>query len=483
MKNRKLLSVLLLILAVAVGFQGYRCYQQKLAYEAQFVYLNEVRYEKAAQELDLSGQHLEDLESLKDFTDLKELDLRASRISAEEYEQLKSWFPDARILWDIPFQGDFYPMDTEELTITSLKEENLDRISYFEGLKRVSAENCPDYQLLHQLREANPQLQVSYCVPAGGENHSYDVKSLVLPGMEAESLAGVLPYFTELETVELTAPLAPAEQILALMEAAPQVQFRWELELGGMVVNESTEKLDLTGIPMTVEEMDAVLPYLLSLTYVDMTDCGISNEDMDALNRRYEDIQIVWTVTLGKRFRIRTDVTHFMPVNHNFYPSGDDLHNLRYCTEIIALDLGHMGVENIDFVAYMPHLKYLLMCETLVQDLTPLTGLTELVYLELFMNAFTDLSPLATLTALEDLNLHYVKGDPEPIAQMTWLKNLWWNNLERYKLTPEQQQMLRDAIPDCNFNFTSGSSTGGGWRELPNYYAQRDIFGVEYMVG
>ena len=131
----------------------------------------------------------------------------------------------------------------------------------------------------------------------------------------------------------------------------------------------------------------------------------------------------------------------------------------------------------------MPHLKYLLMCETLVRDLTPLTGLTELVYLELFMNAFTDLSPLATLTALEDLNLHYVKGDPEPIAQMTWLKNLWWNNLERYKLTPEQQQMLRDAIPDCNFNFTSGSSTGGGWRELPNYYAQRDIFGVEYMVG
>ena len=483
MKNRKFIPVLLLILAVAAGFLGYRCYQQKLAYEAQFVYLNEVRYEKAAQKLDLSGQHLEDLESLKAFTDLKELDLRASRISADEYDQLKSWFPDTRILWDIPFQGDFYPMDTEELTITSLKAEDLARIGYFEGLKRVSAENCPDYQLLHQLREAYPQLQVRYGVPAGGENHSYDVKSLVMPGMEAESFAAVLPYFTELETVELTAPLAPAEQLLALMEAAPQVQFRWELELGGMVVNESTEKLDLTGIPMTVEQMDAALPYLPRLTYVDMTDCGISNEEMDALNRRYEDIQIVWTVTLGKRFRIRTDVTHFMPVNHNYYPSGDDLHNLRYCTEIIAIDVGHMRITNIDFVAYMPHLKYLMLCQTAISDLTPLTGLDELIYLELFMTVPEDLSPLVTLTALEDLNLHYVRGDPKIIAQMTWLKNLWWNNLEYYKLSYEDQQMLRDAIPDCNFNFTSGSSTGGGWRELPNYYAQRDIFGVEYMVG
>lgn len=483
MKFRKIVLVLLLILAAVAAFWGYRSHQQKLAYAARYVCLAGVQYEKNATELDLSGKPLADLEDLKAFTGLKKLDLRGTQISAQDYETLKLWFTEAEILWDIPFQGSFYPTDTEELTVSSMTQEDLEQLAYFNNLKRVTAENCPDYPILHRLRLKNPDIQVSYTIPAAGADYSYDTKSLVLPGLEAEALIPVLPYFTELETVELTAPMAPFDQIQALMDAVPQVQFSWNLEVAGIPVNQNTETLDLTGIPMTVEEMDAVLPYLLSLTYVDMTDCGISNEDMDALNRRYEDIQIVWTVTLGKRFRIRTDVTHFMPVNHNFYPSGDDLHNLRYCTEIFALDLGHMGVENIDFVAYMPHLKYLLMCETLVRDLTPLTGLTELVYLELFMNEFTDLSPLATLTALEDLNLHYVKGDPEPIAQMTWLKNLWWNNLERYKLTPEQQQMLRDAIPDCNFNFTSGSSTGGGWRELPNYYAQRDIFGVEYMVG
>ena len=478
MKNRKFLPVLLLILAVAAGFLGYRCYQQKLAYEAQFVYLNEVRYEKAAQELDLSGQQLEDLESLKAFTDLKELDLRASRISAEEYEQLKSWFPDTRILWDIPFQGDFYPMDTEELTITSLKAEDLDRIGYFEGLKRVSAENCPDYPLLHQLREAYPQLQVSYCVPAGGENHSYDVKSLVLPGMEAESFAAVLPYFTQLETVELTAPLAPAEQLLALMEAAPQVQFRWELELGGMVVNESTEKLDLTGIPMTVEQMDAVLPYLPSLTYVDMTDCGISNEEMDALNRRYEDIKIVWTVDIGRIMRVKTDEIWFMPGKWNYWVGTRDVYNLRYCTDMICVDIGHMPVENCEWAAFMPHLKYLLVADTKITDLSPIAGLQELVFLEFFLTDVTDYSPLLELPALEDVNLHYTYGDYEIIKQLTWVKNIWWRNIN---LSEAQRQELRDAIPGAHFEFWSYGSTGKGWRKLQNYYDHRDIMGMYYM--
>jgi hypothetical protein len=239
----------------------------------------------------------------------------------------------------------------------------------------------------------------------------------------------------------------------------------------------------LTGIPMTVEEMDAVLPYLLNLTYVDMTDCGISNEEMEALNNRYEDIKIVWTVILGKNYRMRTDATFFHPVQFNYYPKGDELYNLRYCHDIIMLDVGHMPINNCEFVAFMPHLKYLILAESGVHDLTPLTGLKELVFLELFIMQIDDLSPLVTLTALEDLNLHYTSGDPNIIAQMTWLKNLWWNHVDHLHLTWAQMQMLREAIPGCNFDFECGSSTGGIWRTLPNYYAQRDAAGTYYMHG
>ena len=483
MKFRRIIPLIILVLLPLLGYLGYRGYQQHLEYEAQFVYLDGERYEKIVEELYLNDKPLGDPQRLNVFTNLKKLDLRGNGMTTGEYDTLKVMFPETQILWDIPFQGNFYPMDTKELTVTSLTDADLENLEYFTELKSVNADHCPDYRLLHTLRTENPELKVTYSVPVAGTDYPYDVEQLVLPGMEAAALQEVLPYFTELKSLELTAPLAPMEEILPLMELAPDVKFHWELELAGIPVDETTETLDLTGIPLTVEEMDAVLPYLLNLTYVDMTDCGIANEEMDALNRRYENIKIVWTVLLGGWYPVRTDITYFMPVKVGFHAVGDMLHNLRYCTDIIAIDVGHMRITNIDFVAYMPHLKYLLLCQTAISDLTPLTGLDELIYLELFMTVPEDLSPLVTLTALEDLNLHYVRGDPKIIAQMTWLKNLWWNNLENYKLSYEDQQMLREAIPGCHFNFTCESSTGGGWRQLPNYYAQRDIFGMHYMSG
>ena len=479
MKKNKLLPVILIVLVVAIvlGFLGYRKYQD------QFAYINEVRYEKKVEALDLSGQPLGNPEELKPFTELKLLDLRDTGITAGEYESVKSWLPETEILWDIPFQGQFYPQNTAALTVTALTREDIAALAYFTELKTVSAEDCPDYAALHELRMQRPDLELRYTVPVCGENYGYDVTELVLPGADAAVIGEVLPYLTELKAVELTAPLAPVEEILALRESFPDITFSWHLELAGIPVDEFTETLDLTGIPMTVEEMDAVLPYLLNLTYVDMTDCGISNEEMEALNNRYENIKIVWTVILGSSYRMRTDATFFHPVQFNYYPKGDELYNLRYCHDIIMLDVGHMFINDCEFVAFMPHLKYLILAETTVHDLTPLTGLKELVYLELFIMRIDDFSPLLTLTALEDLNLHYTDGDVNIIAQMTWLKNLWWNNVDYKRLTKEEQQLLRDSIPGCNFDFTSPSSTGGKWRELPNYYAQRDAAGTYYMFG
>lgn len=478
-KARKCLFLILgfLLLAACLGLGSYRFFMD------HYAPVGENWDEKTSEVIDLSGQPVEDLTQLQAFPGLKQIDLRNTGLTCQEYEMVREWFPDAQILWDIPFQGEYYDMTTESLTLTSLTEEDMAALAYFTGLKTISAEDCPDYKNLHDLRMQRSDLKISYRVPVGEERYSYTVTDLTLPGVLAEELIDTLAFLPNMQEVKLVEPLGPADRIRELVEAYPQVYFSWDLELAGFAVNERTETLDLSGIPMTVEEMDAVLPYLLNLTYVDMSFCGISNEEMDALNRRYENIQIVWTVMLGWNYYIRTDATTFMPGKDEYYPWGDHLYNLRYCTEMYAIDLGHSSISNCDFVAFMPHLKYLILADSTVRDLTPLTGLTELVYLEIFMMNVYDLSPLLTLTALEDLNLAYTSGDPNIIAQMTWLKNVWWVHTEKKMLTPEQQQMLRDANPDCYYDFTSPSSTGGGWRELPNYYAQRDAFGMFYMTG
>ena len=450
-------------------------------YRDQFLYVDDIRYEKTVTRLDLSGAPIRDLDRLAQLQALQHLNVRGTGLSIAEYEQLHRALPECTILWDVPFQGKFYPHDRKTMTVSSLTDEDVAVLDHFPQLTTVYAEQCRDYAQLQALRLRRPEVHVAYTVEVAGQEYSYNTRAITAPGDDLEALEAMFPFLPGLESVTLTAPLADMDRILALREAYPEIGFTWTLEFKGIRLDEFTETLDLTGIPTTVEEMDALLPYLPNLTYVDMTDCGIDNEAMEDLNNRHENVKIVWTVTLGRWFRIRTDATWFMPVKYDFYPNTSDLYNLRYCHDIIALDIGHMNVRNCDFVAYMPHLKYLLLADTKVSDLTPLTGLTELVYLELFLTHVTDYSPLLTLTSLEDLNLHYTRGDPEIIAQMTWLKNLWWGHNDTWRIGWNTQQMLRAALPDCHCEFQTASSTGAGWRQLPNYFAQRDIFGMRYM--
>ena len=59
---------------------------------------------------------------------------------------------------------------------------------------------------------------------------------------------------------------------------------------------------------------------------------------------------------------------------------------------------------------------------------------------------------------------------------MTWLKHLWWVG-RGYKVRVQVEEALVNTVT----NFTASYTVGGGWRELPNYYAMRDLLGMEYM--
>ena len=472
MKRPTYLILSLLLVAVTIC----ACLLGIGAYRDQFTDIRGVFYLKTSPRLDLSGQPLENLEQLRQFPALEWVDLRGTEMTVAQYETLKSWFPGCEILWDIPFQGSFYPEDTRELRVASLTEEDIALLDYFPELKRIQARDCIDYEMLAQLRSLRPELAVSYGIAIGDRTFSREITQLTVSADHWEELLHRIPYFEKLEKVVLTNCWGNMDAVRALRSAFPELEITWRFSFKGLALNEFTETLDLTGIPMTVAETEELLAHLPNLTYMDMTDCGISNEEMEEMNLRHEDVKIVWTVKLGRWFRLRTDATWFMPVKYDFYPKGNDLVNLKYCHDIIALDIGHMEISSCEFVAYMPKLKYLLMADTQISDLTPLTGLQELIYLEIFLTYVTDCSPLLTITTLEDLNLCYTSGDPETISQMTWLKNLWWEDCWNIPL-------LQERLTETHLEFFSGSSTGKGWRELPNYYAQRDIFGMRYMKG
>lgn len=296
----------------------------------------------------------------------------------------------------------------------------------------------------------------------------------------------MLPLFPEATEVALGSARLDTEEITELREHFPDVLFRYEAELFGRSFDSWTEELDLSGLRLKdTAELEESLVHFPKLRKVVMCECGLDNETMDALNRKYEEIRFVWLVNVLGR-GVRTDATYFIQYN---LPScrleGSRAHNLRYCPDMIAVDLGHTGLVNgeLDFLAYMPHLKYLIIADSHLTELPEISALKELVYLEAFLSPIKDYTPLLDCPSLTHLNLGYnayMKDENlEFFRQMTNLEALW---LPGARLSSDAVQELKDALPDCEIvTGYIGGSTDGGWRDTDAYRAMRDTVHMPYM--
>lgn len=467
-----ILAVLLVLIA-CLGVIGYRRYQDR------FAYVGEIRYEKTIESIDLSNRTVADLTQLQAFPGLKQIDLRSTGLSCAEYDTVREWFPEADIFWDIPFQGNDYDMATESLSITALSEDDLNVLPYFTELKTIDAGSFRDYAMINTLMERYPQLEVNYGIWLGEERYTPDTAELCLTDADIHTLEQALPFFTGLKRVEFDGVLPEAAALTELVAQYPHIEFYWQITVLDTVADVYTTELDLAGIPMTsTEELEAAVAYLPSLTKVLMMDCGLSNEEMHELNKRHENVLFVWNVVLNRLITVRSDATTFAPVVLGLHVRDEDLVNLKYLTELVVLDLGHMRITNCDFLWEMTKMEYLILVETYITDISPVANMKNLKFLEIFLSPVKDYTPLLSCTALEDLNICYTRGDLKTLEQMTWLKNLW---IQRAGTSNEQCASLLEALPNTRLVLPILGSTDDGWRKLDNYFIMRDMLGMPYF--
>ena len=131
----------------------------------------------------------------------------------------------------------------------------------------------------------------------------------------------------------------------------------------------------------------------------------------------------------------------------------------------------------------MPKMKYLIFAECAITDISYIGQLKELEWLELFKASIRDISPLVGCTNLKQLNLCYIYADDsayDTLVQMPWLERLWYAG---NRMSEEQIESLRQALPDTQFYVEMGAdSTGGSWRYHQSYYDMRDAFNMYYMT-
>lgn len=480
------------------------------------------------------------------------LDLRGQDISLTDYLDIAEKFPDCPIYWDVPLGDRKFPSYSASITVSALHGQDFKTLDYFPDLAALDASGCREYEALEAYRQSHPQCSVKFTLPLGGQEYPNDAERITVTNADPEALNALLPYFYQLNRVELTGTLPERDALKPLLAAFPGINFCWEdgglsmesstvylnlgpeqrdaeeifrlaellpnlreIRMGGAAlgrtdledlaarlpgvlllqdvafddrsISTDSEEIDLSGLPLTVPEVEKMMVCFPKAKRYILCGCGIDDETMDALNRKYEDIRFVWSVRI-KNVDVRTDTKWFYPFKYyrEMTVNEEDLYPLRYCTDIEALDIGHMGdVKTCEWLRYMPNMKYLILVETGITDISPVGTLKNLVFLEIFTTNITDYTPLLNCTALEDLNLGKTYGDPAPIMKMTWLKNLWWMGIEgntrySYANTP---QKLREALPNTTMKFyLETPNVDNGWRQLQNYYDMRDLMDVFYLT-
>ena len=516
-----------------------------------------------AENLVLTGLEDEDLSLFGNFTSLRSIDAVEAALTPEQFEALSAALPGCRIRWSIPIGGGRYPSDAQNISLGALSEAEIPLFRYFEDLHSVSAAECTDYPAIMALREANPELDVSWQVSLSGQNYAQDARELVVddPAATAAQLGEALRYLPAVETVQAPDVSWSESDKDALMDAWPEVRFLWPVEFRGTVYGTDVKMLDLSGRPITaaevdelvkkgpslsgveqidlsgsgisladakrlkeampradllfdfelygvkinsmdsfidfsniemdsVDEVESLIPLMPKLEKIDMSFCGLDNETLDAFNKRYDDVRVVWTMRIVY-WSVRTDAKAFRASSRYYsYFTEETIHWFKYCPDLICMDMGHRNLSDLSFLYDVPQLEYLILLRWKATDLTPIGSLKHLKWLELNGMDFAEsLAPLKGCTSLTDLNITCMntlstneaakEETYETILAMPALERLWFCG----ELTLDQENKLREARPDLMLVRVPGweLSTMNPWRFDEDYYAMRDLMDLFYM--
>lgn len=447
-------------------------------------------YDIHAESIAVGDFTLEELDAFAQFDSLKTVDGSGSA-SFEALAALREKYPELEVHWQVPLsETERWPDDAAEAAVTGATSAAYleSMLPWLPQLGQLDLYNAAfaDEAEVEQLAREFPQIRFLRRFPLLGKTVDSTDTALSYPGLGAEQLSELadksvlLPDVTE---IELGDGLYDAGAIAELRQAYHGARVHCRLSFYGVETDSLAEELDLSNIPIEdTSDVDKAVGSMAALKKVVMCDCGIANEEMDALNRKFDDVRVVWTVYV-KEFPCRTDSDNFIVrvADHNGKITNEQVAVLQYCPDMVTLDLGHMEIDDIFFVANMPHLRFLIIGDTMVSDLSPLQNCYELYYIEMFICKVTDISPLLDKTTLKHLNVSRTRVDVSQICQMTWLDRLFW--MDPW-ITGEEQQRIRDSLPntDVTFYYEDDSSVNYLWRNDDSYREMRDNLDMPYHI-
>ena len=420
---------------------------------------------------------------------VEEMDVSALPLSIQELRQLFDQYPGKRIVYKVPLMGQSYAMDVTEL---DLQGKSVDVSGIDEALGLLTGVRTVDLrgektgvETIAAMCEARPDIHFMFTCDVPGEMTTEDVKVKV-QGSYEDLLAymAYADYMPNLAQMDAEGVQMTDEQVDALGTGALGGRLKYNVPVFGKTVSSLATDLNLDNVPVPgVEAMEACIARLPKLERVSMCGCGLSEDEMGRLFDAHPEIKFIWWIEFGK-YKLRTDATAFTT---GLWDGNDYGYNnatfapIRYCTDLMMLDLGHNKIKDLEFIRGLKKLRLLILADNKISDISVLAELPDLEYVELFLNDITDVSPLTGLKNLVDLNVFYnpLYENHKVLSSMTWLKRLWIGGC---RLSNQDVKNLQAALPNTRINVKGRSSTGNGWREHPHYFTLKKMYEEERYI-
>lgn len=311
------------------------------------------------------------------------------------------------------------------------------------------------------------------------ENATYiDLTTAVIDDNLIETLAD----FKKLKEVNLIGQSMTLDEQLELINKYPDVTFDFTVIVDSKKINTNQDELDLSDTKVDYNTVEKILPLFSNIKKMDLSNTNLTNEECNSFRVKYPNIETNWVVHMG-RWSLRTDATAFSVLIKYFdyvRMTSEDIQVLKYCTKLKALDLGHQAITDISVIGdYLPDLRILILADNQITDITPISKLKHLHYLELFINPISDISPLKENTDLVDLNLANLNKvtDVTPLLNLPKLERLWINNTG---IGAAGIKLLDETYPNLLMVIKGNQSTHQGWRSHPRYFQMIDMFNNDY---
>lgn len=449
------------------------------------------RYDNKAEEIALGDFAAEEIENFDWFENLRRVDATQS-VSYDEILALREAREDLELKWSVQIGSESFPNTTKELSVPEgvTTEELNAKLRYLPEVRMVDT-TAAQYAAaeLRPLRAAYPKIRFLFKVTIAGQTIRSNTENMNIPESANLKLDELLEHgedFSELKIINLGSRQMALDDVIAIREAYGGVEVICRVTVCGKEQSSDVRELDLSRRKIEdFDEIDKAIRAMAKLEKLYLVDCGIDNETLAALRDKYEGkTQIVWRVYLNG-VDCRTDADNFCMSKYNNswgYLPYANAEPIKYCTEMVTLDLGHANFDRIDFVTTMPHLKYFIFCSAPVTSVEPLRNATELYYLEMFFTQVRDLEPILHLPNLRHLNISHLRlDDYTQLFEMTQLERLWWVDSG---LTEAQQKELQEALPNTKICFWAweDDAVGNYWRDDPSYREMRSNLGMNYNV-